>query len=91
MYLFIKVEIWDYRLEKEKDGRFFLWHHVTPADGGYGVETQLYLPADYFKTHTVKEFYEMVCDGHCRPRPDLFNKAEQIKTIKQQLKDAGWL
>lgn len=89
--MFIMIELWDYLLIRETDGRFLLEHCVTPRDGSYGVEVHKYLPADYFQTHSVKEFYEMVCDGHCNPRPDLYNKAEQMKIIKQQLKDAGWI
>lgn len=87
----IHIETWIYMLTREKGGRFRLWHHVTPADGGYGTEVDIYLPADYFQTHSVKTFYEFVTTKHCRPDPKYVDKSAQLKELTKQLQAAGWL
>ena len=89
--MMIRIETWSYMLTREKDGQFRLWHHVSPADGGYGVEVDMHLPADYFQTHSVKKFYEFVTTKHCSPDPRSVDKRAQIKELTKQLHAAGWL
>lgn len=89
-YMMICVESWDYMLILQQDQRFRLWHHVTPADGGYGREVDLYLPGDYFKSHTVKQFYEMVAQQQTF-HPKNEDKRESIRILTEQLHSAGWL
>lgn len=91
MGITITVQNWTYILRREKDDRFFLWHHVTPADGGYGVEVEKYLPANYFETHSVKKFYEYVSGLMPKPRPEAVDKHAELKALKQQLCTAGWI
>jgi len=90
--MFIYIEVWDYLLTKEPDGRFLVWHHISPEDGGYGTEVEVYLSADYFQKHSVKKFYEFIaCKQNCRPVGQSFDKQQQIKTITEKLRRAGWI
>ena len=91
MGVYIRIENWTYRLTREEDGRFRLWHHVNPADGGYGVELDMHLPADYFRTHSVQEFYKFVTTKHCSPDPRYVDKSAEIKELRKQLRAQGWL
>ena len=88
---YIRIENWSYRLTREEDGRLRRWHHVTPADDGYGAEVDLHLPADYFQTHSVKDFYRFVTTKHCSPAPQYVDKAAEIKELKKQFREQGWL
>ena len=89
--IFFTVENWSYSLSRESDSRFLLIHHVTPADGGYGVEVERYLPKDYFAAHSVKEFYKSVTQGHCSPDPKWVDKQAELKRLKELLESKGWI
>ena len=89
-YMMILIGAFDYMLIRLGDGRFRVWHHVTPADGGYGREVDFLLPADYFRTHRVEEFYDHVASMQARMATEP-SRAENLRALKRQLTDAGWL
>lgn len=90
--MLIYIENWNYLLTREADNRFRVWHHITPADACYGTEVDVHLPADYFQNHSVKRFYEHISQQqNCRPRPQVFDKHQEIKDLTAQLRGAGWL
>lgn len=89
-FIKILIDMWDYMMILQDDHQFHVWHHVTPADGGYGREVNLYLPADYFKKHTVKQFYETVAQMQTL-HPKNVDKRQEIKDLTAQLRDAGWI
>ena len=87
----IGVQNWRYQLDREPDGRFRLRHHVTPSDGGYGMEVDLLLEKDYFRTHSVNEFYDFVSGQMAKPDPKYMDKKQELRDLKQKLQDQGWL
>lgn len=88
--MLICIEHWKYLMFRQADGQFRVWHHVTPADAGYGTEVEVHLPGDYFRNHSVKKFYEYIAgQQHCHPGS--CDKQAEIKTLKAQLTEAGWL
>ena len=90
--MLIYIENWDYLLTREADKRFRVWHHITPADACYGTEVDVYLPDDYFQTHSVKRFYEHIAQQqHCRPSSKCFDKHQEMKDLTAQLREAGWI
>lgn len=89
-YLWITIDAFDYMLIRQNDSRFRVWHHITPADGGYGREVDLQLPADYFHTHTAAQFYDHVAALQ-QPMRTPPSRAECLRALTAQLKEAGWL
>lgn len=88
--MLISIDGWDYLMSREPDGRFYVWHHVTPADAGYGTEVKVYLPSDYFRSNTVEEFYDDIAGNQsCRPLSS--HKQQEIEKLKAQLAEEGWL
>ena len=86
----IEIQRWDYRLIRESDGRFYLWRTVTPADGGYSADVRVYFEADYFETHSVKQFYNCVANMNSKPRPELVDKKKEMEDLTQALRKIGW-
>jgi hypothetical protein len=70
------------------DGSFRLWHHVTPADGGYGREVDIMLPADYFKKNSARDFYEQIAPLQMIPVSN-YSKEADIKALASALKAAN--
>ena len=88
--MLLMIEGWDYLVDREPDGRFLIWHHVSPADAGYGTEIRYHLPADYLKNHSVKEFYERLAAAQmCRPLSS--DKRSEIAALEKKLRAAGWI
>jgi hypothetical protein len=87
-YMMISIASWDYMLTRNPDGSFRLWHHVTPADGGYGREVDIMLPADYFKKNSARDFYEQIAPLQMIPVSN-YSKEADIKALASALKAAN--
>ena len=90
-FVFIFVEGWEYLLEAQPDHRILVMHHVTPADAGYGQEVVFYLPADYFLTHTVEEFYDDMTAKNISPRSEFIHREQDIEAIRKTILEHDWL
>lgn len=91
-YIMITIESWDYMVIRQPDDGFRVWHQVTPADGGYGTQVDILLPADYFRTHSAKQFYAYIAPmQNFRPRPACLDKQGEIRELTQRLRSMGWV
>lgn len=64
-----------------------VWHHVTPQDDGYGTEVKFTVDYDYFKLHSVPDFYEMICEKHCSPDEKYYNRNTELRNLAKALKN----
>ena len=85
----IVIEGWDYLVEEQPNRGIFVWHHVTPRDGGYGQEVNLILPYEYFQTHNVEEFWEEIASKNTHPSPEFFNKPKELRKVREMLEYFG--
>ena len=87
----IYIEHWNYVVNASDGGKIRVFHHVTPSDGGYGQEVDLAFDAEYFRTHTVEEFYEDVAKKNTSPHPAFVDREAELAAIRREFRDTGWL
>ena len=87
----ISVDTWEYLCRKNDCGTFSVWHHVTPADGGYGQEVRLELAPDYFEQHTVEQFYEHIASLNTKSLPGYVDREKQIEDIRRRMREEKWI
>ena len=85
----IKIELWDYLVEEVPNQGLMVWHHVTPADGGYGQEVDMVLPYKYFQTHSAEEFWKTIAAQNTSPAPEFVDRATEVQRIRDMFEYFG--
>lgn len=75
---------WNYMVTLKYNG-VEIWHHVTPADGGYGADVKMLVPFDDFLTRTVEEICGEVasCQVFSLGGPSETNIDDMIKILDE--------
>ncbi len=89
--MFIYVMGWAYQMSRLEDGRFQVVHIATPSDGGYGCNSCGHFAADYFRTHTLADFYGDVSGMQMIPDIKFINIPKEMEDLRKSLEQEGWL
>ena len=90
-FIFVTVEGWKYELKKSPDNTIRVFNRITPADAGYSQRVDLPLPGDYFRTHSIEEFYDFIAAKNTHPDPSFVDRERETEEIRKTLSEAGWL
>lgn len=89
--MFVTIQSWDYLIQKEGSSGFSIWHHVTPADGGYGTEVRKLFPMDYMERCSVGSLYDQICGLHVSPSPQYYDRERELERLEYALRSIGAL
>ncbi len=79
--MFVKIQSWDYMLTNNGNGTFTIWHHVTPADGGYGTEVRENFKIGQYNKDSVGQLYSYISSLHLSPSERFYSSIQEIKAL----------
>lgn len=88
---FVRIQDWDYLITDNGNGYFTVWHHVTPADGGYGTEVKQKFRIGRFTRDNIGLLYSHISALHQSPQPSYYNEKEETEALIREMERLGLL
>lgn len=89
--MFVSIQDWTYMLTNDGNGRFTLWHHVTPADGGYGTEVKETFKIGHYSKDTVGQLYHYIASLHMSPSEAYYDQKREVEALTNAMESLGLL